>query len=275
MEEQSFEELLNERAKALIHKDSELLQEIESALEKKGAEFLNDEQLNQFLSRTDTPRVMTPYLSSTHTTWITRPDVHIFYNGQTYLVTILTAQPKDTSCNLWQLTDYIKKTSNSAVQAGLLSLVSIVASNFSKVVSFVTAVASAISGFSSSVIVHNAETSAQSQVITTVNFKYVKLRDSTSSASLSHISSACTTIVKTSIPSAIYSSGLLHPTTIDHAVNDEVRGNNYDSQVYPIECYRNGVVVNDIVSNIEVKGLNNQLLRNFYPLRPSFPEQVF
>ncbi len=277
--------LLEKRAEYICSNNYEKLEEIDKQLEKLGTYKLSSSETLQLFNTLEqnensaTPYVVKP-VSDTVTWFTSRTDYT--YNGTTYEIQTLTAQPNGNNSNL-ALTGAKVIESNIDLVAGATNVLEVIGStiagtipNATKVLTIYDLLSAFCSGLSTTTVIENITASYTYSHTTTMRFKYVKIKGQSDNLQrLSHISSSAITKVTTVTPEIKVENGIGVP---DNATKTETvysTPSGYNSNSNAAKGYVNSRTYTSFTDKIDIIGVNDKRVYIYYPIQPQSPAQVY
>ncbi len=279
--EDQVEYLIDYRAELLSLGKYNELENIDQRLEALGVEFLTNLEVQSKAIDTSNgiARVSTPVMENV--TWMSSR-TNYTYNGVTYEIQTLTAQPKNHNSNLIDL-------SNKAIsstyrwRAGAMNAISAIGMGAlgeipgaSIYISVYNTLSSWLSGISPTTEISAADILYSVSNVTTATFKYVKvLGESDNRQSLTYISTKCVTAIGYQYPTLEYNDGSVTPNVIQGSQKLYTTPNGYNSNYNAVRAY------NDVysqtracVSRVKITGIESKTVANIYPVYPQFPLHI-
>lgn len=206
------------------------------------------------------------------------------YKGKTYVVQTLTAQPNSKSSNL-------KLSGNRAIsstynwKAGAMNAVKAVGSEVvgkipgaNIVLSVYDTVNDFISGISKNTVVSSTKVLYSYSHVTTVTFKYVKVKgQSDSKQSLTYISTKGVTSIGYQYPTFNYSGSSVKPNIIQGSCTLKSTPTGYNSTLNAVKAYRDyqNSKRRACVDSVKVTGIENKSVFKIYPVNPQFTSHIY
>lgn len=272
--------LLEQRAQLICYEEYDKLPNIDQQLARLGVEKLTAEEVQErFIGDEVTPYVSAPI--SNNVTWFSsRQDYR--YNGVTYEIQTLIAQPNEQNSSLKQSGSRAISSTYKWKAGGmnLLSAVSLAAigaiEHANLVVTVYNAVKDLISGISPTTEISSTEIIYTYAHTTTANFKYVKIKgQSDDSQKLTFISTKGTTAIGYQFPKFDYVGSSVSPNVI--------QGNRiltsipyaYGSDYSAIQAYNDVyAATRSYVNRVEITGIESKRVSDIAPICPQFPLQI-
>lgn len=272
--------LLEQRAQLICYEEYDKLPNIDQQLARLGVEKLTAEEVQErFIGDEVTPYVSAPV--SNNVTWLSSRQDYT-YNGVTYEIQTLIAQPNEQDSSLKQIGG---RTISSTYkwQVGNMNLLSAIASaaigslpNANLVVTVYNALKGYISGISPATEISSTEITYAYAHTTTANFKYVKIKgESDDKQKLTYISTKGTTAINYQIPQFTYVNGTPYPQVINGNRILTSVPYQYGSDYNAIQAYNDVYApTRSYVDRIEITGIESKRVSDIAPICPQFPLQI-
>lgn len=217
--DEAFNSLYEKRAQLICLGKFDELDTIDNQLKNMGVEFLSSKDVaKRFATSSKVARVSQP--TSANVTW-TSKRVNYTYNGVTYEIQTLTAQPKNDKSKLYlQGNRAISSTYNWA--AGGMNAIKVmieayISNKISKtqqlLLTFYDIISSAATGIKKETVMSAAAVMYTHSSTSTVSFKYVKVKgQSDSEQDLCYVSTMCTSVFATQSSKLVTQNGTAIPS---------------------------------------------------------------
>ncbi|WP_348816462.1 hypothetical protein [Faecalibacterium prausnitzii] len=274
--------LYEKRAQLICLRKFDELATIDKQLKNMGVEFLSSEDVaKKFAMSSKVARVSRP--TSANVTW-TSKRVNYTYNGVTYEIQTLTAQPKNDKSKLYlQGNRAISSTYNWA--AGRMNAIKVIAeayisSKISKtqqlLLTFYDIISSVATGIKKETVLSAAAVMYTHSSTSTVSFKYVKVKgQSDSEQDLCYVSTMCTSVFATQSSKLTTENGTAIPSVQQWQKTIVSKPAGYDSDLNAVKSFAGtSTQRNAFVWAIDVTGIENKTVFSISPLAPQTPVQV-
>lgn len=277
--------LLDKRAEYILSENNEKINELDIQLNSLGVTKLTSSETYQLFNNTEyTNNSITTYVTkpvSDTITWFTSRSDYT-YNGTTYEIQTLTAQANSKNSNLTKTgTKVLKSTYDWKI--GNMNALKIVGSEIAGVIPGASLAITVydllnpyLSGISKETSIVDIEASYTYSHITTVRFKYIKIKgQSDTMQNLTHISTSAITEVTTTVPTIDISTGVGNPKNISSTERIYTTPSAYNSNSKAINAYINSTVHKAYANKITVTGIESKNIIIHYPIQPHSPAQVY
>lgn len=265
-----IDSLFDERAELICLEKWDEVDSIDRQLESLGVEKLTAaEEDERFGSYVSAP-------TSTDTTWFSSR-VNYTYNGVTYEIQTLTAQPNRNDSCLKQSGSRSLSSTDKRKAGGMnaLSIAAFIGSSMALTV--YDSARGFVNGVSKTAEISSAEIVYSYAHTTTASFKYVKVSGQSDDYQvLSYASTKGTTAVGYQYPTFIYSGGSVKPNIIQgsRTINSTPEG--YNSNLNAIKAFTDPYAPRmAYVKKVQITGLEWEAVSSIYPPCPQFPTQIF
>lgn len=281
-QEELVEELFDQRAEFICLEKYDEVEKIDEQLMDLGIEMLSTQEVvNKFGNSTEiTPYVTKP--TSTNVTWALGT-TNYDYNGKTYTVQTLTAQPNSKD-------SVLKESGSKAVsstyswKAGSMNALKAISSGAagnipgaSLVLTVYDTASGFVSGISKTTEISKAKIVYSYSHTTTASFKYVKIKGKADSTQkLTYISTKGTTAIGYQYPTFVYSGGTATPNIIQDTRTINSKPSGYNSTLNAVKAFVNtNAKTRDYVNKVKITGIETKTVVNIYPVCPEFPAHIY
>lgn len=273
--------LLEKRAECICLEQWDEIASIDKELERLGVEKLSPEEVEERFTNTSgaEPYVSTPI--SNNVTWFSVRSVYP-YNGVTYEIQTLSAQPNQNDSNLKQ-SGSRAISSSYKWKAGAMNALSVVATSIvgeipgsSLYLSVYNSVKGFVSGISKTTEISSAEIIYSYAHTTTASFKYVKVEGQADSLQkLTYISTKGITAVGYQYPVFEGEGISVKPNIIQDSKTIVSSPIGYDSNLNAVKAYSDLYAkTSAYVLDVKITGIESKVVSYIYPVCPQFPAHI-
>ncbi len=274
-----IDNLLEDRAELIAQGKYDKLDIIDKQLEVLGVKKLTPQEVEELNKDDVVPYITKPV--SNNVTWLSSRQDYT-YNGTTYEIQTLIAQPNQNNSNL-KIIGSRALASTYKWKAGAMNAISVLAeatygelTGMSRVFTVYDTLNGMISGITRTTEISAAEIVYSYAHTTTASFKYIKVKgEADDKQHLAYISTKGTTAIGYQYPQFIYSGGTVEPNIIQGSRTINTTPDGYNSNLEAVKAYVKGISKKVWVENVKITGIETKSVSHIYPVCPEFLAQIY